>query len=344
VRHAKRIQQCYIFITEQPLGLKFQPSHSFKNNTANGDTMKTRFWKHLCMLLLAALSSSLALPSWATGYTQTKYPIVLVHGLFGFDNVGPVDYFYGIPSALQSGGAKVYVTQVSAANSTEVRGEQLLVQVKQILAATGATKVNLIGHSHGGPTARYVASVRPDLVASVSSVGGVNKGSRVADVLIGAVPNVSYTIANAVAGLISFLSGSPTLPQNAYAAAQSLSTAGTLAFNSRHPEGVPASACGEGAYQVNGVYYFSWSGAQPYTNVFDVSDPVLALTALAFEGAKNDGLVASCSSHLGRVIRDDYALNHLDEVNQMIGITNLFETSPVTIFRQQANRLQGLGL
>ncbi len=300
----------------------------------------TRFWKHLCLLLLILA----ALPSWATGYTQTQYPIVLVHGLFGFDSVGPVEYFYGIPSALQSGGASVYVTSVSAANSTEVRGEQLLLQVKQILAATGAAKVNLIGHSHGGPTARYVASVRPDLVASVSSVGGVNKGSKVADVLIGAVPNVSYTIANAVAGFISFLSGNPSLPQNAYAAAQSLSTAGTLAFNSRHPEGVPTSACGEGAYQVNGVYYFSWSGAQPYTNVLDPSDPVLALTALAFDGAKNDGLVASCSSHLGRVIRDDYALNHLDEVNQLIGLTNLFETSPVTLFRQQANRLQGMGL
>ena len=304
--------------------------------------MKKRFWKYLSLLLIAL--TALPAPSWATGYTQTKYPIVLVHGLFGFDSLGPVDYFYGIASGLQSGGARVYITTVSAANSTEVRGEQLLTQVKQILAATGATKVNLIGHSHGGPTARYVASVRPDLVASVSSVGGVNKGSRVADVLIGAVPDVTYTLANAVAGLISFLSGSPTLPQDAVAAAQSLSTAGTAAFNSRHPEGVPATACGEGAYQVNGVYYFSWSGAQPYTNIFDISDPVLALTSLAFNGAKNDGLVASCSSHLGRVIRDDYAMNHLDEVNQMIGITNLFETSPVTVFRQQANRLQGLGL
>ncbi len=304
--------------------------------------MKKRFWKYLSLLLIAL--TALPAPSWATGYTQTKYPIVLVHGLFGFDSLGPVDYFYGIASGLQSGGARVYITTVSAANSTEVRGEQLLTQVKQILAATGATKVNLIGHSHGGPTARYVASVRPDLVASVSSVGGVNKGSRVADVLIGAVPDVTYTLANAVAGLISFLSGSPTLPQDAVAAAQSLSTAGTAAFNSRHPEGVPTTACGEGAYQVNGVYYFSWSGAQPYTNIFDISDPVLALTSLAFNGAKNDGLVASCSSHLGRVIRDDYAMNHLDEVNQMIGITNLFETSPVTVFRQQANRLQGLGL
>jgi triacylglycerol lipase len=302
--------------------------------------MKKRILMCLSVLLLACLS----LPSSAAGYTQTRYPIVLVHGLFGFDSLGPVDYFYDIAPALRSGGAAVYVTSVSAANSTEVRGEQLLLQVKQILAATGASKVNLIGHSHGGPTSRYVASVRPDLVASVTSVGGVNKGSKVADVLIGAAPDVAYDVANGLAGLISLISGSPALPQSSRAAAVSLSTAGTAAFNARYPEGVPTSSCGEGAYQVNGIYYFSWSGAQPWTNALDPADPFLALTSLAFGGAKNDGLVSSCSSHLGRVIRDDYALNHLDEVNQMIGISNLFETSPVTIYRQQANRLQGLGL
>jgi len=69
-----------------------------------------------------------------SGYTQTRYPIVLVHGLFGFDNALGVDYFYGIPDALRRDGAKVYVAQVSAANSTEVRGEQLLAQVQNILA------------------------------------------------------------------------------------------------------------------------------------------------------------------------------------------------------------------
>ncbi|CDG82792.1 lactonizing lipase [Janthinobacterium agaricidamnosum NBRC 102515 = DSM 9628] len=269
---------------------------------------------------------------------------MLVHGLLGFDKIGTAEYFYGVPAALRSGGATVYLTTVSAANSTEVRGEQLLTQVRQILAATGAAKVNLIGHSHGGPTARYVASVRPDLVASVSSVAGVNKGSKVADVLIGAAPNAGSAVLSAVAGLVNFLSGNNGLPQNARAALDSLSTAGSLAFNRRHPDGVPTSACGEGAYQVRGVYYFSWSGAQPHTNALDPADPALSLAALAFGGDKNDGLVGSCSSHLGRVIRDDYAMNHLDEVNHSIGIVNLFETSPVTVYRQQANRLQGLGL
>jgi triacylglycerol lipase len=310
--------------------------------------MKKHVWKLIVSILLAI--AVFPMPSWATGYTQTRYPIVLVHGLFGFDNIGPVEYWYGIPGALRSDGARVYVAQVSASNSTEVRGEQLLTQVKQILAATGAAKVNLIGHSHGGPTARYVASVRPDLVASVTSVGGVNKGSKVADILIGIAPDGSLSnavlasITNGLSQLISFLSGSPNLPQNANAANVSLSTAGSLKFNAAHPEGIPTTACGEGAYQVNGVRYFSWSGAKPYTNFLDIVDPALALTSLAFGSAKNDGLVASCSSHLGHVIRDDYGMNHLDEVNQTIGLVNIFETSPVTLYRQQANRLKNLGL
>jgi triacylglycerol lipase len=303
-------------------------------------------WLGTCLLALALTPAS----AQAAGYTETKYPIVLVHGLFGFDNIGPVDYWYGIPSALRSDGARVYVAQVSAANSSEVRGEQLLTQVKQILAATGAAKVNLIGHSHGGPTIRYVASVRPDLVASATSVGGVNKGSAVADLILGVAPagslsnTVLVSVTNGLATIINFLSGGSGLTQNSLAAVQSLSTTGSLRFNQAYPEGVPTTACGEGAYTARGVSYFSWSGAKPYTNLLDIIDPALALTSLAFGGAKNDGLVASCSSHLGRVIRDDYAMNHLDEVNQTIGLVNLFETNPVTLYRQHANRLKNLGL
>ena len=302
-------------------------------------------WLGACVLALCVTPIS-----WAGTYTQTKYPIVLVHGLFGFDNIGPVEYFYGIPSSLRADGAKVYTVQVSAANSTEVRGEQLLSQVKQILAATGASKVNLMGHSHGGPTIRYVASVRPDLVASATAIAGVNKGSAVADILLKVAPPGSITnsvvvsVTNGLATVINFLSGGSGLSQNSLAAAQSLSTAGAAKFNASHPQGIPTSACGEGAYNVNGVAYFSWSGAKPYTNVFDILDPALAITGLAFGGAKNDGLVASCSSHLGKVIRDDFAMNHLDEVNQTVGIVNLFETNPVTVFRQHANRLKNMGL
>lgn len=281
-------------------------------------------------------------------FTQTRYPIVLVHGLFGFDSALGVDYFYGIPSALRRDGARVFVAQVSAANSTEVRGEQLLIQVRNILAVTGATRVNLIGHSHGAPTARYVAGVAPQLVASVTSIGGVNRGSRVADIMRGVAPagSVSETIANSAATalvtLINLTSGGSRLPQLPIAALDSLTTAGSARFNQRFPAGVPTSGCGNGAELVNGVRYFSWTGTRTLTNVFDVSDAPLGVLGLVF-GEANDGMVSACSSRLGRHL-GDFRQNHLDQVNQLVGLTDWFSTDPVTLFRQHANRLRVAGL
>ena len=281
-------------------------------------------------------------------YAQTRYPIVLVHGIFGFDSALGVDYFYGIPGALRRDGANVYVAQVSAANSHEVRGEQLLAQVKNILAVTGASKVNLVGHSQGSPTSRYVSGVAPHLVASVTSVGGVNRGSRVADIVRGVAPvgSVSETLANttatALASLINVLSGGSGLQQLPTAALDSLSTAGSAKFNQRFPAGVPTSGCGNGAELVNGVRYYSWTGTKPMTNVLDVSDGLLGVLGLVF-GEANDGLVSACSTRLGKHL-GDYRQNHLDEVNQVLGLRDWFSTDPVTLYRQHANRLKVAGL
>jgi len=152
------------------------------------------------------------------------------------------------------------------------------------------------------------------------------------------------TVVNGFASLIGLISGNDA-SQNSSAALDSLSSAGMARFNAAHPEGLPTSSCGQGpAVASNGVRYYSWSGAQPYTNALDPLDPALALTGLVYAGAKNDGLVGSCSSHLGTVIRDDYAMNHLDEVNQTAGIVNWFEVNPKSVFRNQANRLKNAGL
>ncbi|MGK9063983.1 triacylglycerol lipase [Stutzerimonas chloritidismutans] len=283
------------------------------------------------------------------GYTETRYPIVLAHGMLGFDSLLGVDYWYGIPSALRRDGAKVYVTEVSQLNTSELRGEELLAQVEEIVAISGKQKVNLIGHSHGGPTIRYVAAVRPDLVASVTSVGGPHKGSDVAD-LLRRIPEGSTEeaivagLVNGMGALINFLSGSSsTAPQNSLGSLESLNSEGAARFNAKYPQGIPTTACGEGAYQVNGVRYYSWSGTSPLTNPLDVSDAMMGAAALAFN-EPTDGLVGRCSSHLGMVIRDNYRMNHLDEVNQVFGLTSLFETDPVAVYRQHANRLKNAGL
>ncbi len=285
----------------------------------------------------------------ASSYTATRYPVVLVHGLFGFDSVaGVVDYWNGIPEALEDGGANIYVTQVPAVNSNVVRGEGLLVQVQQILAITGAEKVNLIGHSQGGQTMRYVSGVRPDLVASATSVGTPHRGTPVADLTTGIVDAnffkraVLEKVVNGFGGLIDLFSGGG-FDQDAYAALAALNSKGAARFNARYtPAAVPAG-CGDGAFSVEGVRYYSWSGTSPLTNALDPSDGLLVLTSLAFRGRENDGLVGRCSSHLGEVIRDDYRMNHLDQVNQLFGLTAWFATDPVSVFRQQANRLQNAG-
>ena len=280
----------------------------------------------------------------------TKHPIVLVHGFMGFDNIGPIDYFNGVPYALSRKGNQVYVSQVSALNSSEVRGEQLLWEVKRILALSGASKVNLIGHSHGAPTARYVASVAPELVASVTSVAGVNYGSPVADAVRNALASDSpqeYVVARAVesfAKLLNGLSVGGKLEQNALNALGSLTTDGALAFNAKYPEGLPSSYCGNASNPAeNGVYYYSWGGTKVMTNYFDPSDYALFTTNLLIDSA-NDGLVSRCSMHLGEVINDSYRMNHLDVINQVMGLHALFTTDPLAVYQAHARRLERAGL
>ncbi|MBC7181943.1 MAG: triacylglycerol lipase, partial [Marinobacter sp.] len=72
--------------------------------------MRTRFITAI-MLGLALLSASFLSHA---GYTQTRHPIVLVHGVTGFNTIGGlINYFHTIPWNLERSGAKVYTASVS---------------------------------------------------------------------------------------------------------------------------------------------------------------------------------------------------------------------------------------
>jgi triacylglycerol lipase len=282
-------------------------------------------------------------------YTKTKYPIVLAHGAAGFDSLlGVLDYWFGIPENLAADGATVYVTEVSQLNSAEVRGEQLIAQLEQIRAITGKPMVNLIGHSQGGLDVRYVAAVRPDLVASVTTIGTPHQGAEIADTLVadfvngGFTQDVIATLGNAFGTVIGLLSGHSD-PQDAIAGIQSLTTAGVAAFNASYPQGLPTTGCGAGPSTANGIRYYSWTGTGVLTNGADPFDGALGVASL-FTHETNDGLVGRCSAHLGQVLRDDYFMNHLDEVNQITGLVSLLEANPISVFRAHANRLKTAGL
>ncbi|WLG87740.1 triacylglycerol lipase [Pseudomonas cucumis] len=285
---------------------------------------------------------------------STKYPIVLVHGLFGFDKIAGYPYFFEIEEALERAGAQVFAVNIPAVNGNEERGEKLLEHVNRILLETGADKVNLIGHSQGPLAARYVAALHPDKVASVTSVSCPNHGSEIADQLHkaltpGELPEAFVlALLGAVGTFISLISGHPENPIDAESAFESLTSAGLAAFNRKYPQGLPKVWGGEGNEVENGVYYYSWSGIVQNFQSLQPLDPshlnTVVLSKLFYkEKRANDGLVGRYSSHLGKVIRSDYPMDHFDAVNQMAGI-NSWNVSPVRLYLEHAERLKSKGL
>ncbi len=318
--------------------------------------IRQRVWVAGTAAMLATFMFASSAQAWCwfnCNYAKTKYPIVLSHGFLGADSyLGIIDYWYGIENYIEDKGGTVYVTEVSPANSSAARGEELIVQLDQIRAIRGAPnlKFNLIGHSQGGLDIRYVGGVRPDLVASLTTVGSPHTGVDLADQFGGGVAGVE--------GLIDFLGGAVELlwgllgndnPVDMAAALETFNSAAMAAFNADpvFGKGMPATYCGEGEAVSQTAAgprrNYSWTGDDPYTNVLDPLDPLFLIVSLLFDEA-NDGLVEVCSSHFGDVLRDDYRMNHLDEVNQMLGLTALFETDPKTVFRNHANRLKNAGL
>lgn len=269
---------------------------------------------------------------------RTRHPIVLVHGLLGYDALLGADHFYRIPAALRAGGATVYVAALSSVNDDQARGEQLLRQLKEWAAAGGHTRFNLIGHSQGGTTSRYVAGVAPSLVASVTSIGTPHRieGGNVVNLM--AIAQAAPGVVKTLGDLVNWLSGHPANPNDARAVTAQYADQ-MAAFNQRFPAGQPATPCGEGATSVNGVQYYSATGNRVKTHAWDPTDLIHA------EGdTPSDGFMPVCTTHWGRVIRDDYPWNHFDETNQFMGLIGKGAPSPTSFYVQQANRLKLQGL
>jgi triacylglycerol lipase len=298
-------------------------------------------------------SSAQAWCWWNCSYAKTKYPIVLAHGFLGADSyLGILDYWYGIENYIENKGGTVYVTEVSPANSSAARGEELIVLLDELRAIRGkpTEKYNLIGHSQGGLDIRYVAGVRPDLVASLTSVGSPHLGVDLLEQFGGGLAGLE--------GLVDFLGSAVELlwgllgndnPTDMVAALEAFSAEALAEFNNDpvFGKGMPASYCGEGEAvsdtPAGPRRNYSWTGDDPTTNMLDILDPLFFISSLLFDEA-NDGLVEVCGSHFGDVLRDNYRMNHLDEVNQLLGLTAFFETDPKTVFRNHANRLKNAGL
>jgi len=124
---------------------------------------------------------------------QHQRPIVLVHGIFGFNQLmlrgaKLADYFRLIPDALRAAGHIVpRPPQLNLSGSIAKRAQDL----KNYLTDPANTEVagkqvHIIAHSMGGLDARYMISKlgMADRVASLTTVGTPHHGSPIADLVV----------------------------------------------------------------------------------------------------------------------------------------------------------------
>jgi triacylglycerol lipase len=117
-------------------------------------------------------------------------PIILHHGLFGYDSVGVGKfrwaYFQGIDKALRRAGYPVFVSKVHPTGGIARRAEQLKKSIEAGMAelnGSGQGKMIIVAHSMGGLDARYMIHSlgMADRVAALVTITTPHRGSPYAD-------------------------------------------------------------------------------------------------------------------------------------------------------------------
>ncbi len=119
----------------------------------------------------------------------TQYPILLVHGVF-FRDHKVFNYWGRIPQELEANGATLFYGNHPSAASIADSAAELKTRIEEIVAETGAEKVNIIAHSKGGLDCRYAISELgiSDRVASLTTVNTPHRGCLFADYLLTKIP------------------------------------------------------------------------------------------------------------------------------------------------------------
>lgn len=120
---------------------------------------------------------------------KTKYPIVMVHGIF-FRDWQLMNYWGRVPASLIRNGARVYYGNQQSARSIPDSAEELRQAVMKVIAETGAEKVSIIAHSKGGLDTRYaISSLGLDkYVATLTTINTPHGGCDMVDYLLNKVP------------------------------------------------------------------------------------------------------------------------------------------------------------
>lgn len=184
---------------------------------------------------------------------QTKYPVILVHGMMAKDF--PFWHaFRGISGFLEKQGVTVYVTNQDGVGTIATNAAQLKDEILDILKKENCSKVNLIAHSKGGVDARYMISHldMAEHVASLTTLSTPHHGSGLSSKLLQMPGFLAKIIAFSTNTTFRMLGDkSPNILQ----LGQELTQGAMEAFNENTPN-APA------------VYYQSYSSTAPHKKAF----------------------------------------------------------------------------
>ncbi len=232
----------------------------------------------------------------------TKYPIILVHGFCGFDEMGGIEYFYGVKDYLTNMGFEVYSPELPAVGSIKDRATKLKEYINEKVPIG---KVNLIAHSMGGLDSRYMITHlnMKNRVASLTTISTPHRGTPVADVALGLMVGPTDKILDYLLNRVGLtLDGVKNLTEDYV----------QNTFNPSTPD-------------VEGVKYYSYAGVSGIGEK-DLLKAALDIPygiILAIRG-RNDGMVPLSSAKWGE-FKGEIPADHADEICQWAGETGTFD-------------------
>jgi triacylglycerol lipase len=250
---------------------------------------------------------------------KLRSPIVLVHGLLGFDRLTVAgytmaNYFPGIVQKLAEAGNRVLVPALSPTGGVADRARQLK---DFILANSKGEPVHILAHSMGGLDARYMIScldMAPQ-VLTLTTLGTPHRGTPFADWGI-------QRLARLVQPVLNFLG----LPSQGF---YDVTTAKCRDFNDL-------------VRDVPQVRYFSVAGR--HNGSFLTPEWLLPYHIVRRVEGDNDGVVSIASAKWGED-QDVWEGDHLSLVNWLnpLARNRGFFRDPVPRFQRVLGKLADLG-
>ena len=233
-------------------------------------------------------------------------PVVLVHGLFGFDRIGVpgarFDYFRGIAKHLEALGCHAHAVRLPASASVPDRARELVTAIE----ALPHRRIDLIAHSLGGLDARYALSHLglASRVRSLVTVGTPHRGTPLADLALKGPLDWARRVVQAVG-----------IPLEAL---EWLGTEALAEFNSR-------------VLDVPGVRYACVVGGMHRDDSVVPLALVPAHAYLRRVAGPNDGLVPIASQYWGETLAEIEA-DHFAQIGWRVAVRHTFDAPGLYAF------------